>query len=174
MKTFSLTIAAFALTATIFAQSPDFVDNVWLAADAADAQNWHNPANWSKGHVPTSKETALILDTYPQEDAVYPVIKEDASVAALKVHPFANMTIAKDVAFTITGGALDSDFSRDNVFNQGDLSYQLAKGVVARAEDLKQVKFCDPNGTPSPHFQYALYTQTPQIVRIQTTFSWVP
>lgn len=143
MKKFSFVFIAFAFTVTAFAQSPDYVANIWLGTDAADAQNWHNAHNWSKGHVPTPTETVLILDSYPATDAVYPVISEQASVGVLKVHPHANLTIADDVTLTINGNAVASDFNADNVFALGKVSYQLADETEARYAGVLKVKFCE-------------------------------
>jgi hypothetical protein len=86
----SLFVLLFSLS---FAQS-NSGPNVWLGTANGAATDWHHPANWSKGRVPSDLDEVLIPDLSNNSYIAYPVISYDAEARLIRLHPLARLTVA--------------------------------------------------------------------------------
>ena len=75
-----------------FAQS-NSGPNVWVGTANGAATDWHHPANWSKGKVPSDLDQVLIPDLSNNGHIAYPVIRYDAEASMIQIHPLAQLTV---------------------------------------------------------------------------------
>lgn len=101
-----------------FAQSAD-IANVWLGNTYGNVHDWNDPANWSRGHVPTSEELVFIPDLHDQGQANYPIIGSYAEVGSIEVHPLAQLTIESGGSLYISAGEPGQKFVFQSLSNRG-------------------------------------------------------
>ncbi|MEM7658246.1 MAG: hypothetical protein AAF399_19125 [Bacteroidota bacterium] len=69
--------------------------NVWTGSIYAGGNDWHNPNNWSKGHVPTDMEDVVIPDL-SNTGKPYPVISHEAEANHVRILGQARLNVAAE------------------------------------------------------------------------------
>lgn len=95
--------------------------NVWLGTGYGIEGDWENPANWSKGHVPTEMEVVLIPDLSNKGRAIYPNIRGEVEIGRLILQPGARLSIDQEGALLVDLMEGPSDFSAHQIQNKGVL-----------------------------------------------------
>lgn len=106
--------------------------NVWLGNTYGPTTDWHHPGNWSKGHVPTETETAVIPDLSNKGRACYPVIRYDVEIATLQLHALAQLTIEKETSLHLLEATEARGFSEAQIRNEGLLVIGLETDTRSR------------------------------------------
>ena len=97
--------------------------NTWLGLTYGPVSDWHHPANWSKGHVPTEIETVIIPDLSNKGKTYYPIIRFDATAGNISVHPQAKLTILSEGTLLLENVATNGSALIGNIDNKGAIIY---------------------------------------------------
>jgi hypothetical protein len=108
--------------------------NMWKGSIYSGGQDWHNPTNWSKGHVPTDLEEVIIPDL-TNTGKSYPVIQEEVEIQHLRMYGQASLSITSTgVLYIELSGSMISHLDKGAIHNQGrlflsDYSLELQAGI---------------------------------------------